>query len=54
MSNKTYKPGQEAESNLTLLVKDNKGKVLSEINVPAGSRIPPTRIKGANSYSVKK
>jgi len=51
---KTFKPGQEAERDLTLLVKDEKGKTLSEISVPAGNRIPPTRIKGANSYTEKK
>ena len=52
-SKNSYKPGQEATEDLTLLVKDAKGKTLSEIHVPVGNRIPPTRIKGAESY-VKK
>lgn len=54
MAKQSYKPGQEAQSDLTLYVKDSKGKTLSEINVPAGNRVPPTRIKEAESYSTKK
>ena len=53
MPNKSsVKPGEVAEKNLNLSVKKN-GKEVGEINVPAGSRVPPTRIKGA-SYSNKK
>lgn len=51
---KTYKPGQDADSDLTLYVKDADGNTLSEIKVPAGHRVPPTRIKGAESYSTQK
>ncbi|HOK82278.1 MAG: hypothetical protein GX095_00585 [Clostridiales bacterium] len=54
MANKTYKPGEQADKDLTLYVKDANGNTLSEINVPAGHRIPPTRIEEANSYSTKK
>jgi hypothetical protein len=53
-SKNSFKPGQEADTDLTLLVKNASGKTLSEISVPAGHRIPPTRIKGATSYSKKK
>lgn len=54
MANQTYKPGDNADSDLTLYVKDANGKTLSEIKVPAGHRVPPTRIKEAESYSTKK
>lgn len=49
-----YKPGEEAESDLTLYVKDADGNTLSEINVPKGHRIPPTREKSAEYYTTKK
>lgn len=55
MANKTtYRPGNQAETDLTLYVKDANGNTLSEIKVPAGHRIPPTRIEEAESYSTKK
>ncbi len=53
MSNQSYRPGDEAESDLTLYVKDSDGNTLGEIKVPAGHRIPPTRIVNADSYSNK-
>lgn len=53
-NNRTYKPGEEVDSDTTLYVKDAAGKTLSEIKVPAGHRVPPTRIKDAESYSTKK
>jgi len=52
--NKTYKPGDSAEKDVTLYVKDSKGKTLSQIQVPKGHRVPPTRIKGAAGYSTSK
>lgn len=55
MSNQqTYKPGEEVDSDVTLYVKDADGNTLSEIKVPAGHRVPPTRIKDAESYSTQK
>ncbi len=54
MSSKTYKPGEEVQNDVTLYVKDSEGNTLSEIKVPAGHRVPPTRIKDAESYSTKK
>ena len=54
MANQTYKPGNQANQDLTLYVKDAQGNTLSEIKVPAGHRIPPTRIEEAESYSTKK
>lgn len=55
MANKqTYRPGNQADHDLTLYVKDADGNTLSEIKVPAGHRIPPTRIEEAESYSTKK
>lgn len=54
MSNQTYKPGEEVDRDVTLYVKDANGTTLSEIKVPAGHRVPPTRIKEAESYSTKK
>ena len=48
---KKYKPGEEAEQDLTLYVKDADGNTLSEINVPKGHRIPPTREKEAEYYT---
>jgi hypothetical protein len=54
MSNQTYKPGEEVDKDITLYVKDADGNTLSEIQVPAGHRVPPTRIKEAESYSTKK
>lgn len=54
MSNQTVKPGTIAKDNLTLNVKDAKGKNVGEINVPAGNRVPPSRKSGAESYSKKK
>lgn len=53
-NNKTLKPGNQVENDTKLYVKDAKGKTLSEINVPAGHRVPPTRIEEAESYSTKK
>lgn len=53
-NNKTIKPGTQVENDTKLYVKDAKGKTLSEINVPAGHRVPPTRIEEAESYSTKK
>lgn len=53
-NNKTLKPGNQVDSDTKLYVKDAKGKTLSEINVPAGHRVPPTRIEEAESYSTKK
>jgi len=50
----TIKPGQEAARDMTLYVKDANGNTLGEISVPAGHRVPPTRIEGAESYSTKK
>jgi hypothetical protein len=52
--NTNYKPGDQAEKDLTLYVKDAQGNTLSEIKVPAGHRVPPTRIKDAESYSTQK
>jgi hypothetical protein len=54
MANKTYKPGNQVDSDVTLYVKDADGNTLSEIKVPAGHRVPPTRISEAESYSTKK
>ena len=51
---KNYKPGQEVENDVKLYVKDANGNTLSEINVPAGNRVPPTRIKESDSYSTNK
>jgi len=50
----TYKPGQQTDKDLVLYVKDRQGKSVGEIKVPAGHRIPPTKIKNAESYSTKK
>lgn len=47
---KTYKPGEEADKDLKLAVKDADGNTLSEIEVKKGNRIPPTRVEGAESY----
>lgn len=47
------KPGSEVDSDVVLYVKDAEGNTLSEINVPAGHRVPPTRIKDAEYYSTK-
>jgi hypothetical protein len=52
-SQNTYKPGEVAESNVKLYVKDENGNTLGEINVPAGNRIPTTRIKDAEYYTTK-
>lgn len=54
MANQTYKPGTEVDNDVTLYVKDSDGKTLGEIKVPAGHRVPPTRIKDAESYKAKK
>ena len=53
-SSSTVKPGQEATRDMKLYVKDADGNTLGEISVPAGHRVPPTRIEGAESYSTKK
>ena len=53
-SSNTYKPGQEVEKDTKLYVKDSKGNTLGEIMVPAGNRVPPSRIAGFSSYSTKK
>lgn len=53
-NSKTVKPGHEAQKDMKLYVKDSEGNVLGEITVPAGHRVPPTRIEGAESYSTKK
>ena len=53
MSNQ-YKPGEEVENDVTLYVKDSDGNTISEIKVPAGHRVPPTRNKDADSYSTNK
>lgn len=54
MSKQSYRPGSNAATDLTLYVKDANGNTLSEIKVPAGHRVPPTRIKEAESYSTQK
>lgn len=53
MANQTIKPGTEANSDMKLNVKDSKGKTVGEIKVPAGSRVPPTRTSGAETYKKK-
>lgn len=54
MANQNYKPGDNVENDVRLYVKDANGNTLGEINVPAGNRVPPTRIEGAQYYSTKK
>ena len=54
MSNQNYKPGDQVDKDVKLYVKDANGNVISEINVPAGHKVPPTGIKNAESYSTKK
>ena len=54
MANQTYRPGDEVDQDVTLYVKDANGNTLGEIRVPAGHRVPPTRIKDAESYSTNK
>lgn len=51
MAQKKVKPGSQFENDVKLYVKDSSGNTLSEINVPAGNRVPPTRIKDAEYYS---
>ncbi|HHT83863.1 MAG: hypothetical protein ACOYEC_06465 [Christensenellales bacterium] len=53
MANKNYQPGDNVEKDVKLYVKDSKGNTLGEINVPAGNRVPPTRIEGADHYSTQ-
>ncbi len=53
MANQNYKPGDNVEKDVKLYVKDSNGNTLGEINVPAGNRVPPTRIEGAEYYSTK-
>lgn len=51
MPNKNeYKPGEVAQENLTLNVVDAQGEKVSEINVPKGQRIPPSREENAEKY----
>ena len=51
MQNKNeYKPGEIAQENLTLNVVDEQGEKVSEINVPKGNTIPPTREENAEKY----
>lgn len=54
MPNQKFKPGDNVDSDVTLYVKDSSGNTLGQINVPAGNRVPPTRIEGAQYYSTKK
>ena len=54
MANQTFRPGEEVNQDVTLYVKDAHGNTLGEIRVPAGHRVPPTRIKDAESYSTSK
>lgn len=51
---KKFKPGDNVQQNEKLYVKDSNGNNLGEINVPAGNRVPPTRIEGAQYYSNQK
>lgn len=53
MANKNWKPGEQADRDLDLFVVDSSGKHIGEISVPKGSRIPPTRADGAESYIEK-
>jgi hypothetical protein len=48
------KPGTEAKQDMKLYVKDSHGKTIGEVNVPAGHRVPPTRLENAEGYSRKK
>lgn len=54
MSNQSFKPGEQSQQDLTLYVKDANGNNLGEIKVPAGHRVPPTRIEEAEGYSTQK
>lgn len=47
-------PGQEVSEHMKLYIKDADGNTLGEIDVPAGRKVPPTRVKNAESYSTKK
>jgi len=53
-SDSTIKPGTEAKKDMKLYVKDSRGNTVGEINVPAGHRVPPTRIPHSAGYSLKK
>lgn len=53
MSDQTYKPGEDADKDLKLYVTDSNGNNLGEINVPSGSRVPPTRFPDAEQYVEK-
>ena len=48
------RPGTEAKQDMKLYVKDRNGKTIGEVNVPAGHRVPPTRLENAEGYSRKK
>ena len=48
------KPGKETSDGMKLYVKDADDNVIGEITVPAGHRVPPTRIEGAQAYTKKK
>ena len=50
---KQWKPGEEADSDLTLYAIDEQGNHLGEINVPKGNRVPPTRFEDAVAYVEK-
>jgi len=54
MSEQKFKPGDQVDKDMVLYVKDEDGNTLSDIKVPAGHRVPPTRVKGAKYYSTKK
>jgi hypothetical protein len=50
---KTWKPGDETDSDLDLYVVDGSGNHLGEISVSKGQRVPPTRIENAQGYIEK-
>jgi len=51
MTTTNYKPGDTVDTDMTFDILDSSGTILDEIYVPAGNRIPPTRVEGAVSYS---
>ncbi len=53
MAKQKFKPGDNVENDVKLYVKNSNGDTLGEINVPAGNRVPPTRIEGAEYYSTE-
>jgi hypothetical protein len=50
----TIKPGEQANKNMKLYVKDEYGNTIGELQVPSGNRVPPTRMENADYYSTKK